>query len=257
MAPLLGNLLALGLNLAPMRGVLAVLDSNEIGEMNPMFSVSLAPMALTSLVYGMVLRDWWLAAPNLSSLPLGLFYSLILLRALPPKRFLPYAAFLAALIFCSAFLGVFNLIYLGQGTSSAALSQGIGATVMICLMYIAPLSTMWKVIKDKDSSSIYIPVSLVIFINSCFWFGYGLFIQQPFIWAPNVLGALSAIAQIILALIYPRTKAGGKSFLTIRGKRLWPGSASSETPVESLDAPTDTIELAADAFAKSDKLDGI
>lgn len=159
-------------------------------------------MALTSLAYGFVLRDWWLAAPNLTSFPLGILYSLILLRSLPPKKSLNFAVLLTILSFISAFWSAVALIHLGQGTAMASLIQGIGVTLAIGFMYIAPLSTLLLVLRTRSAESIYIPVSIATLFNSLFWMGYGVFIGSGFIWGPNCVGAVSAGLQILLKLMF-------------------------------------------------------
>lgn len=51
--------------------------------------------------------------------------------------------------------------------------------------YVLPLSTVATVLKDRDSSSLYWPLSLMNVINGCLWFAYGLAITDFFILLPK------------------------------------------------------------------------
>jgi len=80
---------------------------------------------------------------------------------------------------------------------------GVSATVNLVLFYAAPLSTIWKVIQARDSSSIHRPLLIMMFLGSNFWFVYGLAMLDPFITFPNGCGILLNIVQGSLCVIYP------------------------------------------------------
>ncbi|KAI9026127.1 sugar efflux transporter for intercellular exchange-domain-containing protein [Hyaloraphidium curvatum] len=254
-APLIGNIFALGLTLAPLRAVLQVQRTNVLGEMNPAFPIAMIPNSVINLAYAFLLSNWWIAAPNLTGLAFGLYYVLVLLRAIPAPRFPRYALALCGLTFISCFISSLSLIHFEPlSFDTARLVQGISATCFIVLFYAAPLLTMYQVIKERDSSSINIPIALAIGVNSAFWFLYGTFIRDPFVWAPNVLGFASGIAQVALALVFPRTKAGGKSWMTMRGKRFWRtlGRSSAQADPGEMER-AGTVELGSGGGAEEGK----
>lgn len=187
-----------------------------------LFAVMLVPHSMINLAYGFLLRDWWIAGPHISGVCLGFYYSLIMFRALPLQRFRFYALLTPLLLLTTILLSSAAIIQLNPtDPASAKTLMGISSVVFITGFYSAPLSSLWGVIKEKDSSSIHIPLSLVMLLNAMFWAAYGISLGNPFVWGPNVLGMASAVAQILLALVFPRAKSGGKSWMTIRGKRLW------------------------------------
>lgn len=186
-----------------------------------------------------------------------MWYSLILFRALPFERFRFYSLLLAGLTFITVMISSLTIIqFVPTEFSTARLIQGITATCFIVLFYAAPLSTMYNVIKEKDSSSIHIPISLVMLLNAAFWFAYGVFLHDPFVYGPNVLGMASAAAQITMALIFPRTKAGGKSWLTIKGHRYWKtlGRPSGNVNMTELESGA-AVELNGEADKAENKKD--
>jgi len=68
---------------------------------------------------------------------------------------------------------------------SVPLSRGATAVTVLGAYYVLPLSTVATVLKDRDSSSLYWPLSLMNVINGCLWFAYGLAILDYFIFVPK------------------------------------------------------------------------
>ena len=66
-----------------------------------------------------------------------------------------------------------------------ALCRGAAAVTVLGVYYVFPLSTVGKVLKERDSSSLYWPLSLMNVINGCLWFAYGLAIMDYFIFVPK------------------------------------------------------------------------
>lgn len=52
--------------------------------------------------------------------------------------------------------------------------RGFAAAVSLVFFYIGPLSTLVKVVKHKDSSSLNPPFSIMVFVNVVMWLSYGL-----------------------------------------------------------------------------------
>jgi solute carrier family 50 protein (sugar transporter) len=63
--------------------------------------------------------------------------------------------------------------------------RGSAAVTVLGVYYVAPLSTVATVLKNRDSSSLYWPLSLMNVINGCLWFAYGLAILDYFIFVPK------------------------------------------------------------------------
>ena len=52
--------------------------------------------------------------------------------------------------------------------------RGFAAAVSLVFFYVGPLSTLVKVVKHKDSSSLNPPFSIMVFLNVVMWLSYGL-----------------------------------------------------------------------------------
>ena len=76
--------------------------------------------------------------------------------------------------------------------------------VNLVFFYGAPLSTIYTVLRQKNSSSIHIPTMATNTLNGVFWTAYGFAIFNLFIAIPNGLGTLFGVVQIFLCIIFPR-----------------------------------------------------
>lgn len=52
--------------------------------------------------------------------------------------------------------------------------RGSTAVAILGIYYIAPLTSLFKVLKERDSSSIYWPLSLANLANALLWMVYGM-----------------------------------------------------------------------------------
>ena len=56
----------------------------------------------------------------------------------------------------------------------ALLHRGAAGALALVAYYTAPLSTLIKVVRRKDSSSLHAPLCIMNFVNMCMWLSYGL-----------------------------------------------------------------------------------
>ncbi|KAI9030488.1 hypothetical protein DFJ74DRAFT_472801 [Hyaloraphidium curvatum] len=257
-APLCGNVLAFALNAAPLRGVLHIQRTKDASHMNPAFSLMMVPTSLVGLGYGLVLENWWICVPNLLAFPLGLFYSVVLLKFAAEDRFTYLALFLSLSGFLAAFLVALCMVQFFR--IDPELSDhilGISSTVILIAMDLAPLTSLPHAISHRDASGIYIPVALGLCVNCAFWLMYGAFLGRIFVWLPNVFGIASGLAQVVVALAFSRR--GKRSFMTVGRRRLWRTlgrwerdvEEAAHKAVEHVDKAADVVDKAADVVDKA------
>ncbi|XP_059664597.1 bidirectional sugar transporter SWEET4 [Cornus florida] len=107
------------------------------------------------------------------------------------------------------FLGVLALVVLTIGHTTKLRSTIVGSLCMLgnVMMYASPLSVMTLVITTKSVEYMPFFLSLASFANGICWTSYALIRFDPFIAAPNGLGTLFGMAQLILyATYYKSTK---------------------------------------------------
>jgi solute carrier family 50 protein (sugar transporter) len=108
--------------------------------------------------------------------------------------------------------------------STRELIVGLVVNLNLIFFYLAPLSTIFAVLKTKNSASIHIWTMLTNTANGIFWGVYGLAVLDPFIYAPNSIGAGLGIVQMLLCLTFPR-----KSLEEVEG--LTSASAEQESTI--------------------------
>lgn len=81
------------------------------------------------------------------------------------------------------------------------LSVVCAANLILVFYFLAPLSTLLQVLRQRDSSSLVLAVSVMNTLNGLLWGTYGIAaLQDPFVWAPNAFGAALGIIQTVLKL---------------------------------------------------------
>jgi uncharacterized membrane protein YjfL (UPF0719 family) len=74
-------------------------------------------------------------------------------------------------------------------------------------MFGSPLVGVSKVLRHKVTDGIIsLPVALIAFIVSGMWSVLGFNIQDPFVYIPNVAGAILSLFQILLCLMYGKSE---------------------------------------------------
>ena len=89
-------------------------------------------------------------------------------------------------------------------TNTRELIVGLVVNLNLVFFYGAPLSTIYTVLTQGNSSSIHIRTMVTNTLNGTFWTAYGIAVLDPFIYAPNGLGALLGSIQVVLIALYPR-----------------------------------------------------
>jgi len=80
---------------------------------------------------------------------------------------------------------------------------GIITNINTCMFYGAPLSTIYSVLKKRDSSSIHRPTMIMNTSNAVFWTAFGFGTWDWFILIPNGLGCILGAIQIFLQFVLP------------------------------------------------------
>lgn len=222
--------------MAALPAILQARKQGSLGALNPLPFVSQVLNCIGWTMYGCMTRDYFIFWSNGTGMTLGFFYCMTSMTLLAKSRqdeSLPYVvseyflvlgiffwaivAFLAAIVFeASPAIGL-NIV----GGISAGLSLAY---------YIVPLSSIVKICKERDSSSLYGPMLCANLANSLLWFIYGFFaLNAAFVWAPNLIGMLFAFSQLSVLLFIP-----AKSARSILGDTDTQNSRSLNTTSSSL-----------------------
>jgi solute carrier family 50 protein (sugar transporter) len=136
-----------------------------------------------------------------------------------------------AIITCICFLNV--------DPGQKDLIVGIAVNINLLFFYGAPLSTIFTVMKTRDSSSIHKWTMLMNTANATFWTAFGFGASDYFIMVPNGIGAILGGIQMMLRVLVPNKATlssqnvgsePGENIVIEMGTTV-PSTGSSETAV--------------------------
>eukprot|EP00574_Skeletonema_japonicum_P005626 CAMPEP_0201726054 /NCGR_PEP_ID=MMETSP0593-20130828/9246_1 /ASSEMBLY_ACC=CAM_ASM_000672 /TAXON_ID=267983 /ORGANISM="Skeletonema japonicum, Strain CCMP2506" /LENGTH=332 /DNA_ID=CAMNT_0048217521 /DNA_START=204 /DNA_END=1202 /DNA_ORIENTATION=+ len=87
---------------------------------------------------------------------------------------------------------------------------GLIVNINLLFFYGAPLSTIYTVLKTRDSNSIHRWTMVMNTANAVFWTAFGFGVMDWFIIVPNGLGAVLGGVQMVLRVIVPSSGGGGE-----------------------------------------------
>ncbi|KAK6805030.1 hypothetical protein RDI58_002814 [Solanum bulbocastanum] len=79
---------------------------------------------------------------------------------------------------------------------------GILCALVTIAMYASPLSVMITVIRSKTVECMPFLLSFFLLLNAGAWFAFVMFLHDPYLIVPNVVGLASGSAQLIIYIIY-------------------------------------------------------
>ena len=141
-------------------------------------------------------------------------YALLVLHANADK---PARFALERLTMClmGVYISAWLAVMLSPNThpGAALATVGLLANVLCLAVYFAPLQHAFKVIKTRDSSSIYAPWSALQLLNASLWSVYGLCVFDVWILISSLLGTFSALVALCLRGVYPARERRRSSVL--------------------------------------------
>ncbi|KAE8889348.1 hypothetical protein PF005_g14812 [Phytophthora fragariae] len=87
---------------------------------------------------------------------------------------------------------------------------GYAAIVINIWMYASPLGTLKHVIATKNSASIPINLSMMIFVSASLWLASGIVDDDFFVWGINAIGTMLSFIQIVVYNMYKPTPQGNE-----------------------------------------------
>ncbi|KAJ3294941.1 hypothetical protein BCR33DRAFT_722081 [Rhizoclosmatium globosum] len=205
--PGLGCVFGTALVLSPFAAVKTAYETQRLGKLNTLPYALMVGNAFSWIGYSWFIRDWFVFFGNIIGWIAGMFFTLLLLPLAPRS-----AQFLSICVL----VGVSSAIQIIYGTvfvsgveyAKGEQTMGIVANIVLVSFYGSPLSVCVSVIKEKDSTALSFPLALTSLINGSLWTAYGIAIGNPYIGAPNALGVLFSIFQMILLSVYPKKGHG-------------------------------------------------
>ena len=204
-APSIGVVFNNGMWLAAFPEVSEALKYGNLGELNPLpFSMAFANTLLWTLYAQIGDVNYFIFMGNFLGIGLGFWYTTSALYLLgrksvqieagiekPDDNLDTYRNLSYVFGICGASISVaFSFFLNGFGADDDMKRYVIGGTANItAIMYfVLPGYTIKEVISNKDASSISKNMAIANFMNCLCWTIYGLSVNDPFIYGPNLAG---------------------------------------------------------------------
>ncbi|TPX34026.1 hypothetical protein SmJEL517_g03172 [Synchytrium microbalum] len=198
--PILGAILLTVTEFAPLPAVIK-LDRTGILEMNPLPYSTGLPSCLAWSTYALLIRDYYVFAPNLTGTPLCLYYTLVAYghASKEQKKWM-----LLTCVGSTTFIWLVTYICFIplHDTETGKTIQGVLAMLFFMLWVSSPLSNVVNVIKERNASSIDVFLAVSLLVSSLFWTVYGIAIRDWFITASNAVGTTTGAIQVLCLIVF-------------------------------------------------------
>lgn len=209
LVPKVGVLSSMFLYFAPAAAVLAAIQKDNIGDLNPFPLAIMSIVSVSWLAYGLSARNSYLALSNIGGCVASIGYVVGVLPLLAAKTQKKQLRATQAVIFsgAAAVLGLWTFLGL-SGAPPAKISYALGlfASSIFIVLAGSPLSAISTVLSTKDSGSILGTLTVAQCINTALWTAYGLAVKDRFVWGPNSIGLVLGLVQLVLKILYPAKK---------------------------------------------------
>ncbi|KAI8919606.1 sugar efflux transporter for intercellular exchange-domain-containing protein [Entophlyctis helioformis] len=201
--PGIGVVTALLIFIAPYKSVKQIEETKSLSSVNAFPFPMIIANCLCWIVYGLLVQDAFVFGPNIVGYPLGVFYTLTAFKYGDASfRSHVQMIIIAASVFI--FSGAFLSFIVLKAAYPARLVMGSVCVIVLSIFYGSPLSSIYAVIKARDSTPIDVMLAIASFVNGMLWTLYGVAVGDAFIWAPNLLGVVFCLIQFALLVVFPK-----------------------------------------------------
>jgi len=135
-------------------------------------------------MYGILSNDMTIMAPNLIGVVSGAYYMYHFINNCPPTfKTKPHILGVTALTLwttgCALMMDKATALHL----------LGLTGDAVVIALFGGPLVAIKSILKDKSTKNLPFEFTMIAFLNTAFWTGYGtLVIHDPYVWIPNGIG---------------------------------------------------------------------
>ena len=199
--PRLGVITSTLLYFSPMAAVRAASRDGSLGDLNPIPLALMAVASMCWLVYGLSIRNPFVALSNLPGCVAAIWYSTAVLPLLKGSQLKTMQNTVVAL---SAMV-VSLWTYLSLSNTPIAQVQsmlGLFASGLFIVLSGSPLSTIKTVLSTRNAGSILSSLTIAQVTNTALWSAYGFAIGDKFVYGPNLAGLGFGLVQLVLKLLF-------------------------------------------------------
>lgn len=188
---------------APIPTIFQIQRDKTVGSLPLLPYTSMLSSAFLWVVYGFLKSEPSIIVANGTGLVLSIFYVLVFTRYCPKASPTLPGTVQQHLQACAAMIGMTALVALCLPNKTAAQVVGNAGVVVCVLMFASPLAALKTVFETQSAKSIPLPFTIAAVINCFLWSITGIYLMEdPVIYAPNLLGLSFGLVQVALKLYY-------------------------------------------------------
>jgi solute carrier family 50 protein (sugar transporter) len=204
-APAIGATIANAMFASGFSAVMEKRREGKLGDFNAIPMPLMFGNCVGWLAYSFINKDPYVACANIPGLLLGTWYTMTTLRIAEPPVAKRIETVMMAMIGIHLAAATTSAFFLPDRAAMSSL-YGLVNNAILLAYYGAPLSTIGKVLSEKNSDSIYFPTVFLNGVNGMFWSVYALAIKDTYMLLPNAIGASLALIQALLCVVFGKSK---------------------------------------------------
>ena len=203
-APTIGIFTSTALYGASLPEMRARVKQGSLGETNPLPTAFVVLSTIAWVQYALSIKNPYVLVSNLPgtvAAVTAIVNMLPLMRGNAQLKQTQTTLVAGAL----ANLGLWSyVIFSGMSAAARAKALGLYASGFCIILFGSPLSTIAKVVKQRDSASILGAFTLAQVANCALWSAYGLWAAKDvYVYGPNLTGLALGLTQLFLKVVFP------------------------------------------------------
>jgi solute carrier family 50 protein (sugar transporter) len=200
--PRLGVITSTLLYFSPMAAVRAASNDGSLGDLNPIPLALMAVASMCWLVYGLSIRNPFVALSNLPGCVAAIWYSTTVLPLLKGRQLKTMQNTIVAL--SAVVVSLWSYLSLSNTPIAQVQSMlGLFASGLFIVLSGSPLSTIKTVLSTRNAGSILSSLTIAQVTNTALWSAYGFAIGDKFVYGPNLAGLGFGLIQLVLKMAFP------------------------------------------------------
>lgn len=194
----------------PFSTILECRVQGTIGPLNPVPWVSSWVNCFGWMIYGVVINDIFIMMSVLFGTVLNFYAVTTALTLLGAHNEFKKAKEVELVGIAGITLWLVIGLIVGTKTVDNDTAQFLTGTIVLCtgiFYYTSPISTAAQVIKDRDASSLSLPMLLLNAVASGVWCLYGFVLMDPFVYGLNSFALVISIVFVVVKVVLPSTAA--------------------------------------------------
>merc|ERR1719354_526182 len=206
--PIIGSISSSLISIAPMTTVLKAEREQDLKSLNTLPFALLFLNNLAWIFYAYIAENIYVFFANIVAVTATLYYTIVCYPLdIEKNKKIVKIIFVSGFCFILCLSAYMFIAIPGQPEFQINLIGWV-SLIFLVLFYSSPLSTLMRVVKQKNAASIHFALAWTCLGNSSLWACYGLFIGDWFIAGPNITGALLSVVQVVAKSIYKSIPEG-------------------------------------------------